>query len=297
MVDALIEKFVAAQKSAQDLLAQGDVASAKQKYLEVLDVYHQIDQSSLEQFHKELAYDQVHALFSQVNEAKARMKIPYNLIVAGILIIALSTGIVLKPSIVGLAGFDDLVRQEVNLNITESSIKTVTLRDSPLSLSASGEFTGKVKLFHKEGERLRLIFESNSSSGNFTDVCVETCTLSANGNTVELFAQVEEGASLFVKEVSYRVERKSNTAPRWTGTSTTFRASVGKPTTIDLADYFSDDENDPLVFLSTSSEGLDVEVQNSNITLKPNAGGTKNILFIASDLIAVTRVPVKIEVS
>ncbi|MBS3125792.1 hypothetical protein J4211_06125 [Candidatus Woesearchaeota archaeon] len=98
MAERIVEKFVASQKAAQDLLLQGNVIAAKQKYLDVLDAYHEIDKSSLPQFHKELAYDQVNALFRQVNDAKEQMKIPYNLIIAGILILALSVGVVLKPS-------------------------------------------------------------------------------------------------------------------------------------------------------------------------------------------------------
>ena len=297
MAEAVIERFVAAQKSAQELLAQGNAVAAKQKYIEVLDIYHQIDSSALPQFHKEMAYDQVNALFTQVNEARERIKVPYNLIVAGILIVVLSAGVALKPSIVGLVGFDDLVRQDVNINFTSSSIRDVTLREAPLSLAVSGEFVGKVKLFHKEGEHLRLIFDSDDSNGSFTDVCGETCTLGVDSNVIELFAQIEENASLFVREISYKVAHKSNTAPHWSGASTTFRATINRPTRIDLADYFADDESDALVFLSTAGEGIDVEVQNSNLTLKPTTTGTKNLLFIASDLIAVTRVPVTIEVN
>jgi len=297
MAERIVEKFVASQKAAQDLLLQGNVIAAKQKYLDVLDAYHEIDKSSLPQFHKELAYDQVNALFRQVNDAKEQMKIPYNLIIAGILILALSVGVVLKPSIVGFAGLDDLIQQDANLNITSSSIHELTLRDRPLSLSASGEFAGKVKLFQKQGEQLKLIFESNASSGTFTDACAETCTLNTNSNVIELFAQLEPNASLFVREVSYHVTHKSNTAPHWQGSSTNFRASVGKPTTIDLLDYFADDEHDSLVFLSTESEGVSVEVQNSKLTLTPSTSGTKNLLFIASDLITVTKVSVTIEVT
>ncbi|HLC32470.1 MAG TPA: hypothetical protein VJJ82_01460 [Candidatus Nanoarchaeia archaeon] len=294
-MDPLVEEFVAAQKEAHELLAKGEAAKAKEKYLAVLEIYHKIDKSALEQFHKELAYDQVNALFSEVNQAREHMKIPYNLVVAGLLILALGTGVFLKPSIVGLVGLDDLVRQEVNVNLSSSSIRELTLRDHPLSLAASGEFTGHVKLFQKEGEQLRLVYASNGTAGTFTDACAETCTISTNSNVVELFAQVQENASLFVREISYRVEHKRNTAPHWQGANTNFRATVGRSTTIDLSDYFADDESDPLVFLSTTGEGINVEVQNSNITLTPTSAGTKNLLFIASDLIAVTRVPVTIE--
>ncbi len=295
-MEELIQKFIQAHSETEKLLEQGNVSGAKQRYLETLDAYHKIDQSSLEHFHKELAYDQITSLLKKVNSSREKLRLPLHVVTAVVLILVLGVTVVLKPSVVGLAGFDDLVRQDVNLNITESSIHQLTLRDRPLSLSASGEFVGKVKLFHKEGERLRLIFESDGASGSFTDACVESCTADSESNNIELFAQLEEGSSLFISQISYKIEHARNTAPRWIGSTTSFQASVGKPAVIDLADYFADDENDSLVFLSTADEGVDITVQDSRITIKASSSGIKKILFIASDLIDVTRVPVTIEV-
>ena len=296
-MEILIQKFIQAHTESEKFLETGNIVGAKQKYLEALDTYHKIDQSSLEHFHKELAHDQITSLFKKVNSAKSSLKVPPNIIAAAVLLIVLSATVAFKPSVVGLAGFDDVVKQDVSLNISESSIHQLALRDRPLSLSASGEFVGKVKLFHKEGERLKLIFESDGTIGNFTDACVESCSTDAASNNIEVFAQLEENSSVFVSQVSYKIEHRSNTAPRWTGSSSSFQASVGKPTTIDLSNYFADDENDPLVFLSTAPEGVDVTVQDSSITIKSDSTGTKNLLFIASDLIEVTRVPVTVEVS
>jgi len=297
--DELIKKFVDLHSQTEQLLNGDNVKDAKQKYLEVVNAYHDIEKSQLEHFHKELAYDQVTILFKKVNEAKERVQVPYHLIVAAVLVIAFSILVFLKPSIVGLAGYEDLIKQPVDITFTESRLVEAGLRDRPLTLSASGEFTGRVKLFFKQGDKFELIFDSEKSkseNGKFTEVCEETCEVNANSNSIELFADVEKGSTLHITEFSYKIQRKDNSAPTWTGTTRTFTALNGKLLTIDLSQYFEDAENDNLVYLSTTDEGLDVIVQNSKVTITPKTTGTRNIVFIASDLLEVTKVPVTIQV-
>jgi hypothetical protein len=297
--EELVKKFVELHSQTEQLLNEEKLKEAKQKYLQVVDTYHAIEKSSLEKFHKELAYDQVTRLFKKVNETRERVNVPWHLIAAGSLIIAFSILIFLNPSIVGLAGLDNTLRDKIDITFTESKIHQATLKDRPLSLSATGEFTGNVKLFFKKGDKLETVFDSQkspSTGGKFTDVCEETCEISAQSNTIELFAQVEEGSRLHITELSYAVQRKSNTPPVWTGNTRTFKAEKDKTTTIDLSQYFKDDENDPLTFLSTAAQGLDVTVEHSKVSLTPSTTGDKNIVFIASDLRDVTRVAVTIEV-
>ena len=157
----LVKKFVELQAQTTQLLEQGKLAEAKQKYLSALESYHEIDKSALEKYHKELAYSQVTSLFRKVNEAKERFSVPYNLIIAGLLVFAFSTLVFLKPSVVGLASLENTLRQNVDLNITESSLHQITLKERPLSLAASGQFVGKIKLYLKQGEKLSLIYEVN----------------------------------------------------------------------------------------------------------------------------------------
>ena len=299
--NGLIRNFVELHSQTEQLLNQDKVQEAKQKYLEVVTAYQAIDKSTLEHYHKELAYGQVTILFKKVNDAKERIKVPYHLISAAVLIIAFSILVVLKPSIVGLAGFEDLVRHPVDITFTESGIQQINLRDRPLTLSASGEFTGQVKLYYKQGEKLELLFDSTrspSEDGKFTDICEETCDIIARSNIVELFAQVDEGSSLTINEVSYKVERTNNNAPVWKGKTRKFTAKPGETTIIDLAEYFEDPEKDPMVFLSTTDSEIDVIVQNSEVAVTPikGASGIKKVIFIASDLLEVTRVPVNIEI-
>ena len=156
MADELVKRFVDLHGETEQLLNQDKYKEARQKYLAVVKAYHDIHKSNLDGFHKELAYTQVNTLFRKVNIAKERTKIPYNLIAAAFLIMAFTFVIFLKPSIVGLAGYDDIMRTRVDLTFTESGVESVSLRERPLSLSVSGEFTGELKLYLKQGEKIEL---------------------------------------------------------------------------------------------------------------------------------------------
>jgi hypothetical protein len=298
--EELVKKFVDLHSQTEQLLNEEKLAEAKQKYLEVVDTYHAIEKSPLEKFHKELAYDQVTQLFKKVNETRERVKIPWHLIAAGSLVIAFSVLIFLNPSIVGLAGLEDAIRQPVEITFTQSKVEQVTLKDRPLTLSASGEFTGNVKLYYKKGEKLELVFDSAKSpseDGKFADICEETCNIIANSNVIELFANVEQGGKLVLKELSYKVQRKSNTAPTWKASTRSFKAEKGKTLNLNMDEYFTDAENDKLVYLSTAAEGVEVNVQSSKISITPATPGKKEMVFVASDLQDATRVPVTIEVT
>lgn len=297
-MDNLIPRFVDLHAQAHSLLDQDRVHDAKQKYMEVLNAYHEIQKSPLEKAHKDIAYDQVTSLFSRVNEAKQRTKVPYNIIAAAVLVIAFSILVVIKPSIVGLIGYDDIYRQPINLFIEESGLEELKLDEQPISLALSGNVEGNAKVFYKNGDKLELIVDTSKIKGsNFTNVCEETCTIKANSNLVTLFVDLENQSTLTLTEISYNIIEKSNTPPKWRMSKTDFAAKLNKMTTLDLNDYFEDSEGDELVFLSTRDEGIDVRVQDSYVDLVPRTKGTKKLIFIASDLRTVTRVPVSIEVS
>ena len=295
--EELIKQFVELQNKTERLISEKKPKEAKQKYLELVELYHTIEKSKLEHYHKELAYDQINSLFKKVNECKETRRIPYHLVLAGLLIIGLSLVIFLKPSIVGLAGLEDVIRQPVNITFTETKLQQIALKDKPIALMASGTYTGNVKLFYKEGEKFELIYESSGQNGTFKDACTETCEMSAPSNFIELFAQIEAGGKLQITELAYKVRREGNTAPVWKATTKNFIAQNGKTLTLDMNDYFEDADNDPLVYLSTAAEGIDVKVQNSKVTLTPKSAGSKKIVLIASDLRQITRVPVTVDVS
>lgn len=301
MVDQRIQKFIELQAQAEQLLNESKVAEAKQKYLDVLAAYQSLDKSDIDKIHKDIAYEQVTSLFKKVNEAKERVNVPVNLIIAGLLIIGFSTLVFFEPSIVGLAGFEDVVHEQVNLTIDQSKLISLTLKDRPLSFKISGNITGGIaKLYVKQGEKLELIFDSEKSfltqDGQFTEICEETCEINADSNVIELFSQVEGGV-LNVNEIIYTIKRTSNTPPRYTGQSQIFNAKTGEDLALNLDEYFTDDDGDKLTYLSTKDEGIDTQVYDNFLTIRPKDAGTKHITLVASDLQDVTRVPITIEVS
>lgn len=297
MDNDLIKRFVELHSQTKALLDQEQLPLAKQKYLEVLTAYQAIDHSSLEQFHKELAHDQVTALFKRLNETKEKVKVPYNLIAAAVLVIAFSVVVFFNPSIVGLASLSTTVHEPINVTYTESGLHTFTLRDRPLSLALSGSYTGNAKVFLKQNNQLRAIINSENTTSPFVETCLETCSINAESNSIELFVDISEGGSVTLTDLVYSVARKPNTAPTWKGNSRSFKAPLGKPLTIDLNDYFTDAEADSLTYASSTAEGLDVLVKDSIVTLTGKTAGAKKIIFVASDLEEVTRVSITIDVA
>jgi len=294
MVEEIIQKFVESQNQIEQLITENKSKEAQEKYKQTLDIYHQIQNSNLQSFHKELAYEQITDLFKKIKSSKPRKKIPYNLVLAAILLIAFGTMVLLKPSIVGLVAYEETIRQPVELNFEQSGTYQIKLQDRPVALMASGEYEGKAKLYYRNGEKLELIVDTEKIEGNtFKDICEETCTMIATDNNIEIFAKIEEGW-LKINEISYKIQINENIAPKWKG-PVSFNARNEETLTINLDEYYED--TDKLVYLSTTAEGLEVIIQHNNIKIKPKTTGTKEIVLIASDLKEITRTPIKIEVN
>ena len=130
MVDVpSIKQFVDIHAEASKLLADEKVKEAKDKYRQLLDMYHDIQNSSLEQFHKEIAYEHLTTLFAELKSTRERVRIPVNVILAAILIIGFSFAIFLKPEIAGLVSFEDEIVQPVNITFDQTSVESITLKD------------------------------------------------------------------------------------------------------------------------------------------------------------------------
>ena len=299
MSKELIKRFVEIHSETEALINEKKVNEARKKYMELMSVYHELDKSPAEKFHKDLAYDQVTQIFHKLNEVKKKVRIPANLVAAAVLIIALSLIVILRPSIVGLLSFEDEINQQVNLAFNGTTITSVTLKDKPLSLAVSGQVTGDAKLYLKRGEQILLIFDSAQAEldpeGRFEKVCIDTCTLTTfDIKNIELFSNVEADSTLLITNIIYNIERKANSPPAWTSQKTEFR--IKGETTINLSEHFKDPEGDTLVFLSTEDEGIEIGVKNEIVTIIPDPGvkGEKHVTFIASDLDEVAKAPVKL---
>ncbi|RLE45300.1 hypothetical protein DRJ22_04690 [Candidatus Woesearchaeota archaeon] len=298
----LIKNFVEVSSKAKGLLEQNKVSEAKQVYLELLEVYNEINNSSLMKYHKEIAHQELTNLHSAISNAKEPFKLPHiplNVAIAAILIIVFGVFVIMNPKIAGLASLSDTLTLQMNKTIKESGIIEVTLLEKPLSLSATGKVTGKAKLYLKQGENLRLIFDSEKNKnkeGTFIDVCEDTCSINANSNAIELFAALEKGSELFLESLQYKVKRKKNSPPVWTGKTKEFTLTEGQGE-LNLDNYFSDPDGDKLVYLATLDEGIDIVVNGNILTAKAKPGsGKKSITLIASDLEDVVKVPVTINV-
>lgn len=288
-----IKRFVETQDRIHSLIVHNEVDKAKVLYHDLLDIYHKISESDLEYFHKELAHEQISAVHSDLTAAEKTVRLPMNVIVAVVLVAALSALVFINPSIVGLITFEDEVTQVVNLTFTESRIVDLNLKDSPLSLAASGSFEGDVKLFYKVGDDLTSIFDSaDAEDSSFTKVCDDTCSIRSDSNSIQLFAQVGEDSSLQLDEIIYTVARDDNSAPVWTSDEKVFTIEGEKE--IDLDAHFEDPDGDEMVYLSTSDDGLQVTVSNNILRIVPVGKGETHITVIASDLDKLTKVPLKI---
>ena len=296
----LIKSFVEVSSKARGLLDQRKVDEAKQVYLELLSVYNEINNSALVKYHKEIAHSELIKLHTEIEHSKPPIKLPHikiNVLIAVVLVIVLSIFMIQNPKIIGLVSLSDTLTHSMNTTITESGIIEVNLHERPLSLGVTGTFTGKAKLYLKQGETLRLIFDSETNEGDtFTNVCGETCSVKTDSNAIVLFVTLGEESTLYLDSINYKVERKQNTAPKWTGKTKEFTLTDGQGK-LDLNNYFSDADGDKLTYLATMDEGLNILVQDNKLTIKSTGSkGKKSITLIATDLEEVIKVPVTVNV-
>ncbi|MBW3018851.1 hypothetical protein KY329_01535 [Candidatus Woesearchaeota archaeon] len=289
----VIKRFVETQDKIHSLIVHNELDKAKTLYHDLLGIYNQISESDMEYFHKQLAHEQISAVHGDLTAAEKTVRVPVNVIVAIVLVVALSALVFINPSIVGLITFQDEVTQAVNITFTESKIMDLNLKDVPLSISASGSYEGDVKLFYKVGDDLTLIFDSSTTDGNtFTKVCEDTCSVKSDSNSIELFAQVGDDSVLKLDEIIYTVARDDNSAPVWKSKTREF--TISGEYELNLDEYFEDPDGDELVYLSTSDKGLKVTVSNNIVRIVPESKGEMQITVIASDLDKLTKVPLKI---
>jgi hypothetical protein len=92
----LVPRFSDKYESALSLLDANNVHGAKMTYKEMVALYSQISNSSLESVHKQLAYNCLVDLYNQLQSAMG-------FIVTAVILAILAVVLILKPGIVGLA--------------------------------------------------------------------------------------------------------------------------------------------------------------------------------------------------
>ena len=124
----------------------------------------------------------------------------------------------------------------------------------------------------------------------FTDSCIETCTLSQlTTNEVTLLAETD-GPILSIDTILYEID--NNQPPIFTAETNIL--TITKETTINLRDYFTDPNSDPLAFVVLPNEALDLQLTGSHLTITPKEHGTHSLTIIASDPKSSTRVTLDI---
>lgn len=295
---ALIKQFIDIASELKSTVSEQNLKSAKQKYQELYGKYQQINDSKLEKIHKEVAYQQLVTTYHSIQELKQQTTAPTNIIAIALVIIILSVIIFVNPRMVGLAVFQEMTKQDVNINFQQSGQEEVLLKKIPSSLTASGKFTGTgtAKLYAEMDGRKLLLFDSAKSkvtNQKFTDQCIDTCILPKIGATKIALTAELDNANLQIDSISY-YSRVKNTAPVWNGELKTVR--VNGETTVDFGPYFRDNDNDQIVYMAVTPEGITAEVTGSRITFLPEetTKGERYADIIASDLKHTTKARVKL---
>ncbi len=292
----LVKQFVEAYYKAQKHLDDSQTADARKQYYLLLNLYSRINKETTDEFQKELAYSQVTKVFNRLKEINSEKSIPFNIILAGIVIIILSIIVALNPGIVGLTAFQDEMSQQVELEFTNTTVTEIILKQNPLSFAITGTFEGEsAKVFIEKKGKLELVFDTEKSvilDGKFTKACIDTCKMDDfDGVTARLFVEVQNG-KLNIDSAEYHIERLKNSPPQWIGKKKEF--NIPGKTILELGTYFKDPEGDKMVFLSTTEDGLDIRVENDKLIIIPKQKfkEKKTITVIASDLEKLTKVPI-----
>jgi hypothetical protein len=301
-MDPLILKFNETINIINDNLDSGDLHAAHERYVELFAIYEQINESPLQIYHKEIAYDQIikiRAELESVDEPKKAVHAPLFILV-GLLLLFGSYLAMTDPTIVGLTFLEQPLGQtDLGLTFEQSAQDSIVLDHVPTSLRVSGQLSaGEAKVYAWINDEKLLVFDSTAvdlSDGTFAHVCQDTCVISTNSQTIPLEVEVTGGA-LFLQSASYTTEESANNAPEWTGSELTYELT--DRLSIDLQNLFFDADGDSIVYLVTSANGVQATVTGSQVEFVKTTGtGDREVTLIASDLKDITRQPITLRLS
>lgn len=293
----LIQKFIEASSVFKSAVAEQNLHTSKETYKQMYEIYHKINESSLEQIHKEVAYQQIVQAYHLIQDLKNDTTSPTNIIAIAVVIIILSMIIFINPRMVGLAVFQEKIVQPVNLEWSQNGVQNIELQAVPSSLSVTGELNGEgsARLFAEVDGRRILVFDSaNLKSKVFKDVCADSCVMpKINTKKLALSAEVNN-AVIVLKSVGYYA-RNRNHAPVWDGEPKTI--AITGETNVDFSQHFSDADGDNLVYMAIVPEGIKASVSGSIVTIIPDSSfkGQTYLELIVSDLKESTRAKIVID--
>lgn len=204
----------------------------------------------------------------------------------------LALGVLFKPILTGLFLAEEKYVEELNLSINASLVLDVDLKAVPKSLSISGSYLGKAKVYLAHNKTLLKIFDSEiNNATEFQEVCLETCIIDYDEIKIKIVVDLAPGSILNLSKLHYLAKTKPNLPPKWISNSSSFEV-IGQ-TVFNLSDYFLDPDGDEIVYLITYSEGFESEIFKEILTITPKKSGEYEVTLIATDFKSVTKVPVK----
>ncbi len=293
-------QFVEQYYALKSSLAEQKMQDASKQYQDLLALYHQINEASLAAIHKEMAYHHLTEVHEQLTKTHQEQNTPaINYVAIALVLLIVSTAIFLQPQLVGLAVYEAKNTIPFHQSFIEPTQHVLKLKGPPSSFTVTGSITGKghARLTLVTENQKRIVFDNHLTplinNTFFTDSCIETCTLTQlTTNEVTLLAETD-GPILSVDTIQYEVD--NNQPPVFTSETNTL--TIAKETTINLRDYFTDPNDDPLAFVVLPNKELDLQLTGSHLTITPLTEGKHTLTIIASDPKSSTRVTLTILVS
>ena len=119
----------------------------------------------------------------------------------------------------------------------------------------------------------------------FEDICIDTCLFDSNASSYNLIVELDN-TTLRIDEIKYLVEeRVTNNDPILIKNIENISLMENKNYTLDLSDYFDDEDGDGLVYSYNEMDNITINIENNFAYIKPDVSftGSRFTFITASD--------------